>query len=684
LSQGSDGTGAHEHGDEGEVFFTPINIVGIILFVAGFVVEHFIDAEWWVSFAILLASYIIIGREVLAMAGRNLVSGKVFDENFLMCVASIGAFVIGEYPEAVAVMLFYMIGEYFQGKAVGQSRKSIRALMDIRPDTAWVVDEIAVSGAVTGYGEPTELRAEDVAIGRIIEIKPGGRVPLDATVVNGSGDIDMMALTGETLPVDVAPGDRLLAGAVNGSSLLRARVDKPFAESTASKIIELAQNASGRKAPAENFITKFARVYTPIVVCFAAALAVLPPLFGAGPWPDWIMRGLVFLVVSCPCALVISIPVSYFGGIGGASSRGILVKGGNYLDALGRVKTVVFDKTGTLTRGRFNVANISPANGFTAESVLSLAAAAEKASTHPIAVSIVEKYAEGKPSPSIPGTDGMIVEKYVDEKSSSPLPKVDDIIVEKVDEKSSSPLPKVDDIKEKAGYGVAAVVDGISVVCGSAKYMDEESVAYDSVDIPGTVVYVAAGGVYAGYILVVDEIKPDSAEAVKELKARGVGRTVMLTGDAKPVADAVGASLGIGEVYAGLLPQEKVELLERVMDDVAGGQGGAVAVVGDGINDAPLLARADVGIAMGGLGSDAAVEAADIVVMNDAPSRIAAAVDVARKTRRIVAQNITLALGVKGAVMILAAIGIANMWEAVFADVGVALLAVLNAIRASR
>jgi Cd2+/Zn2+-exporting ATPase len=635
---------AHEHGDEGEAFFTPVNIVGIILFVAGFAVEHFIDAAWWVSFALLLAAYVIIGREVLAMAGRNLVSGKVFDENFLMCVASIGAFVIGEYPEAVAVMLFYMIGEYFQGKAVGQSRKSIRALMDIRPDTAWVVDEIAAAAdSAARYSEPSEIRAEDVAVGRIIEIKPGGRVPLDAVVVNGSGDIDMMALTGETLPVDVEPGDRLLAGAVNGSSLLRARVDKPFAESTASKIIELAQNASGRKAPAENFITKFARVYTPIVVCFAAALAVLPPLFGAGPWPDWIMRGLVFLVVSCPCALVISIPVSYFGGIGGASSRGILVKGGNYLDALGRVKTVVFDKTGTLTKGRFKVAEIRAANGFPAELVLSYAAAAERASTHPIAVSIVEKYAGENPQ-----------------------------------------FPDADDVREKAGYGVAAVVDGRAVICGSAKYMDEESVTYDAVDVPGTVVHVAVDGVYAGYVLVVDEIKPDSAEAVKWLKARGIERTVMLTGDAEPVADAVGASLGIDEVYAGLLPQEKVELLERVMGDNAGGAGGAVAVVGDGINDAPMLARADVGIAMGGLGSDAAVEAADIVIMNDAPSRIAVAVDVARKTRRIVVQNIALALGVKGAVMILAAIGVANMWEAVFADVGVALLAVLNAIRASK
>ncbi|MDR1043488.1 MAG: cadmium-translocating P-type ATPase, partial [Clostridiales Family XIII bacterium] len=499
---------SHEHGDEGEAFFTPINIVGIILFAAGFAVEHFIDAAWWVSFALLLVAYVVIGREVLAMAGRNLISGKVFDENFLMCVASIGAFVIGEYPEAVAVMLFYMIGEYFQGKAVGKSRKSIRALMDIRPDTAWVVDEIAVAGGVARYGEPSEVRAEDVAVGRIIEIKPGGRVPLDAVVVSGSGDIDMMALTGETLPVDVAPGDRLLAGAVNGSSLLRARVDKPFAESTASKIIELAQNASGRKAPAENFITKFARVYTPIVVCFAAALAVFPPLFGAGPWPDWIMRGLVFLVVSCPCALVISIPVSYFGGIGGASSRGILVKGGNYLDALGRVKTVVFDKTGTLTKGRFKVAEVSPANGFTDGLTLSYAAAAEKASTHPIAVSIVERYAEGK-----------------------------------------SPLPDAEDITEKAGYGVAAVVDGKAVICGSAKYMGEEGVTYDAVDIPGTVVHVAVDGVYAGHILVADEIKPDSAEAVKGLKARGVERTVMLTGDAEPVAEAVGASLGIDEVY---------------------------------------------------------------------------------------------------------------------------------------
>ncbi|MDR2163781.1 MAG: cadmium-translocating P-type ATPase [Clostridiales Family XIII bacterium] len=628
----------HEHEDEGEAFFTPLNIVGIALFVIGFAAEHFIDTVWWVSLALLLAAYLIIGREVFVMAGRNIKRGQVFDENFLMCVASIGAFVIGEYPEAVAVMLFYMIGEYFQDKAVGRSRRSIRALMDIRPDTAWVLEE--QTGSRQRFGVATEMRAEDVGVGQIIEIKPGGRVPLDALVIDGAGDIDMMALTGETMPVDVTPGDHILAGAVNGGSLLRAKVEKSFSESTASKIIELAQNASGRKAPAENFITKFARVYTPIVVCFAAGLAVLPPLLGAGPWVDWIMRGLVFLVVSCPCALVISIPVSYFGGIGGASSRGILVKGGNYLDALGRVGTIVFDKTGTLTKGRFRVADIHAAEGFSEDDVLLYAAAAESASTHPIAISIEDRYAE-----------------------------------------ASAPLPDTENIMEKAGYGVAATVGGKVVICGSAKYMEAEGVAYDEADIPGTVVHVAVDGSYAGHIFVVDEIKPDSARAVSELKARGIARTVMLTGDSPRVADAVGASLGIDEVHAGLLPQDKVEILERVMAD---GASGSVAVVGDGINDAPMLARADVGIAMGGLGSDAAVEAADVVIMNDAPSRIAAAVDVARRTRRIVVQNIALALGVKGAVMLLAVIGIANMWEAVFADVGVALLAVLNAVRAGR
>jgi Cd2+/Zn2+-exporting ATPase len=439
--------------------------------------------------------------------------------------------------------------------------------------------------------------------------------------------------------VDVGLGDSILSGAVNGGSLLRARVNKPFAESTASKIIELAQNASGRKAPAENFITKFARVYTPIVVCLAAGLAVLPPLFGAGPWADWIMRGLVFLVVSCPCALVISIPVSYFGGIGGASARGILVKGGNYLDAIGRIETVVFDKTGTLTKGRFKVADIYASGGFSADEILSYAAAAESASTHPIAVSIEEKYAEK-------GTARRAAEH----------------------------------IREKAGYGVAALVDGKEVLCGSAKYMDVEGIAHANADAAGTVVHVAVDGTYAGYIFVVDEIKPDSAEAISGLKSRGIGRTIMLTGDSERVADAVGASLGVDEVHAELLPQDKVEILERVMSEA----GGVVAVVGDGINDAPMLARADVGIAMGGLGSDAAVEAADVVVMNDAPSKISAAVDVARKTRRIVFQNIALALGVKGAVMLFTVVGVANMWEAVFADVGVALLAVLNAIRASK
>ncbi|MDR1496782.1 MAG: HAD-IC family P-type ATPase, partial [Clostridiales Family XIII bacterium] len=459
--------GESDQGDEGEVFFTPVNIVGIALFVVGFAAEHFIDTAWWVSFVLLLMAYLIIGREVFVMAGRNIAHGKVFDENFLMCVASIGAFVIGEYPEAVAVMLFYMVGEYFQGKAVGRSRKSIRALMDIRPDAAWLVEErdVAADDETARYGAASEVRAEDVGVGQIIEVRPGGRVPLDAVVVSGAGDIDMMALTGETMPVDVAPGDRVLAGAINGGSLLRARVEKPFAESTASKIIELAQNASGRKAPAENFITKFARVYTPIVVFFAAGLAVLPPLFGAGAWTDWIMRGLVFLVVSCPCALVISIPVSYFGGIGGASSRGILVKGGNYIDALGKVSAVVFDKTGTLTKGSFQVADIRPAGGFSADDVLSYAAAAESASSHPIAVSVVEKYAA-----------------------------------------KGTPLPAVRNITEKTGYGVAADVDGREVVCGSAKYMDAEGVAHDEADIPGTVVHVAVDGVYAGYLFVVDEI----------------------------------------------------------------------------------------------------------------------------------------------------------------------------------
>ncbi|MDR3224685.1 MAG: heavy metal translocating P-type ATPase, partial [Clostridiales Family XIII bacterium] len=571
--------------------------------------------------------------------------------------------------------------------------------------------DAAEQGVVTGQanagqGVVSEVAAEDVAVGQIIEIRPGGRIPLDATIISGSGEIDMMALTGETLPVDVHPGSDILAGAVNGSALLRARVTKPFAESTASKIIELAQNASARKAPAENFITRFARVYTPIVVIIAACLAILPPLFGVGAWPDWIMRGLVFLVVSCPCALVISIPVSYFGGIGYASSQGILVKGGNYLDTLGRIRAVVFDKTGTLTKGKFKVTEMRPADGFSGRETLAYAAAAESASTHPIAVSILDEYR------NIQG---------------------------------GAPAP-VTDIVEKAGYGVSAVLNGETVLCGNAKLMEAEGVAYEVPDGTGTAVYIAAGGKYAGAIVVADEIKPDSAAAIAGLKARGIDRIVMLTGDAPDVAAAVGASLGIEEVHAGLLPQQKVEILEQIIegrsanpaaegnsseaapdgnkasagsvavagdciseaspgsvavagdriseasagsvavagDRISEASPGSVAVVGDGINDAPMLARADVGIAMGGLGSDAAVEAADVVIMNDAPSKVMTAVDVAHKTKRIVIQNIALALGIKGAVLLLAALGIANMWEAVFADVGVALLAVLNAMRAGK
>jgi Cd2+/Zn2+-exporting ATPase len=641
----------HDHGnifeegeDEGGAFFTPLNITGIILFAAGFATEHIFSVVWWLPLALLLAAYLIIGHKVLIYAGKNIARGKVFDENFLMCVASIGAFIIGEYPEAVAVMLFYMIGEHFQDKAVGRSRRSIRALMDIRPDTAFVIPSANLNGGeIPDAGAAVETAAEDVEVGSFIAIRPGGLVPLDSEVLYGEGDIDMKALTGETVPVDVGPGDAILSGAVNGRSLLVARVTKPFTESTASKIIDLAQSAAERKAPAENFISRFARVYTPIVVAAAAAIAVVPPLFGIGVWADWIMRGLVFLVVSCPCALVISIPVSYFGGIGGASSRGILVKGGNYLDALGRIEAVVFDKTGTLTEGKFKVQKVYSANGFSAEDILAYAAAAESASSHPIAQSIVER--------------------YVSEKGSAALRSRD-----------------IKEISEKSGYGVSAAVDGKRVICGNSSFMDSEGIAHESADMAGTVAHIAVDGSYAGYLLVADEIKPDSAEAISLLKERGITRTVMLTGDVPAVAEVVGADIGIGEIHAGLLPQQKVEIVEKVMSETKG----LVAVVGDGINDAPMLAIADVGVVMGGLGSDAAVEAADVVIMNDAPSKIVVATDVARRTKTVVAQNIALALGVKGAVMLLAAIGIANMWEAVFADVGVALLAVLNATRAGR
>jgi Cd2+/Zn2+-exporting ATPase len=596
--------------------------IGVVLFVVGMVFE----LHQWAELAIFLAAYLLIGGEVMLRALKNIAKGQIFDENFLMSVATIGAFAIGEYPEGVAVMLFYQVGEAFQNYAVGCSRKSITALMDIRPDFAnlKVGDEIK------------RVSPEEVSVGDFIVVKPGEKIPLDGVVADGRSALDTSALTGESLPRDVEPGAEVLSGSINKSGLLTIEVKKPFGESTVSKILDLVQNASGSKAPVENFITKFARYYTPVVVFAAVALAIVPPLAFGGVWSDWINRALVFLVVSCPCALVISIPLSFFGGIGGASRNGILVKGSNYLDALHDVDTVVFDKTGTLTKGVFAVTEIVPANGFTVDELLEIAAAAESGSNHPIAQSIIKAY--GKPT------------------------------------------TKADAYEEIAGHGVRVVINGKTVLAGNAKLMS--GIDFEKPDSVGTVVYLAVDGVFAGYIVIADEVKADSKKAISALKTLGIKRTAMLTGDAKAVGEKIGRELGLDTVCAELLPQNKVEQLEKLFETKPGK--GKLLFVGDGINDAPVLARADVGIAMGGVGSDAAIEAADVVLMTDEPSKIADAIKISKKTRTIVMQNIVFALAVKGVILILGAMGIATMWEAVFGDVGVALIAVLNAMRVMR
>jgi Cd2+/Zn2+-exporting ATPase len=599
---------------------------GAALFVAGMALE----LSQWAEFAIFLAAYLLIGGEVVLRALKNISKGQVFDENFLMSVATIGAFAIGEHPEGVAVMLFYQVGEAFQSYAVGRSRKSITALMDIRPDFANLKDG----------GEVRRVPPEDVNPGDLIIVRPGEKIPLDGVVAEGRSALDTSALTGEPLPRDVEPGADVLSGSINKNGLLTIEVSKPFGESTVSKILDLVQNASGAKAPVENFITKFARYYTPAVVFAAAALAVVPPIALGGGFVDWINRALVFLVVSCPCALVISIPLSFFGGIGGASRNGILVKGSNYLDALHNVDTVVFDKTGTLTKGVFSVTEIAPAGGVSRDALLELAACAESGSNHPIAASIQRAC----------GAAGL--------------------------------RERVAEYEELSGYGVRARVDGRMVLAGNGKLMDNEGIAFERADTVGTAVYLAVDGVFAGHIVIADEAKPDSREAIAELKALGVKKTAMLTGDSRAVGERIGRELGIDTVCAELLPQHKVEQLERLFEARSGK--GKLLFVGDGINDAPVLARADVGIAMGGVGSDAAIEAADVVLMTDEPSKIADAIRISKKTRVIVMQNIVFALAVKGVILVLGALGFATMWEAVFGDVGVAVIAILNAMRAMR
>lgn len=581
-----------------------------------------------ISLGVFLAAYAIIGGDVLLRAVRNILRGKVFDENFLMSIATIGAFIVGDYAEAVAVMLFYQVGELFQSHALDQSRKSIADLMDIRPDYANVQ-----------RGERLErVDPDEVRVGERIVIKPGERVPLDAVVLDGSTSVDTSALTGESLPRDVEEGDALLSGCININGLVTARVTKAYGESTVSKILDLVENASSKKSKSEHFITTFAQYYTPVVVIIAVLLALVPPLVLPGAsFGDWVYRGLIFLVISCPCALVISIPLSFFGGIGGASRRGILVKGGNYLEALAGTELVVFDKTGTLTKGVFVVQRIAP-SGITADALLEKAAYAERYSNHPISRSLQEAF--GRP--------------------------IDPA--------------RIRDVEETPGQGVIAQVDGATIAAGNARLMRRVGIdVTEATDEIGTVVHVAEGGVYIGYILIADEVKEDAARAIRALKEAGIRRTVMLTGDRKQIGEHVASALGIDEVYAELLPADKVAKLEALFSEKS--PRGKLAFVGDGINDAPVLARADIGIAMGALGSDAAIEAADIVIMTDEPSKIVTAIRVSKKTLRIVTQNIVLALLVKGVVLLLGALGIATMWAAIFADVGVAILAILNAIR---
>ena len=591
-----------------------------------------------------LAPYAVIGWDVLYRAVRNIKNGQVFDENFLMALATVGAFATAEYAEAVFVMLFYQIGELFQDYAVGKSRQSIASLMDIRPDVANLEGE---------NGEIEEVDPEDVAVGSVIVVKPGERVPLDGIVVEGSSALDTAALTGESVPRDVVSGDAVISGCVNQSGVLRVKVTKPCEESTVSKILDLVENASEKKSTSENFITRFARYYTPCVVLAATALFLLPtialalipaasqPGFLAGTvWTEWLHRALIFLVISCPCALVISVPLSFFGGIGGASKCGILVKGSNYLEALAKTETVVFDKTGTLTKGTFTVTAIHPETGFTEEQLLEYAALAEHWSDHPISLSL------------------------------------------KAACQSGLDAGRVADVEEIAGHGVCAKVDGKTVCVGNSRLMERQNVNWLPCELPGTIVHVTVDGFYAGHIVISDLPKEDAKAAIADLKASGVKKTVMLTGDAEAVAKSVAAELGVDEYHAELLPADKVELTERLLAGKS--QGAKLAFVGDGINDAPVLTRADIGIAMGALGSDAAIEAADIVLMDDKPSKIATAMRISRKTLRIVNQNIWFALGVKLAVLLLGAFGMATMWEAVFADVGVAFIAILNATRCLR
>lgn len=602
-------------------------LLRIIISAVLLICVYFIPLEGYLKLLLFLVPYAVIGWDILWRAVRNIAHGQIFDENFLMAVATVGAFCIGEYPEAVFVMLFYQVGELFQSYAVGKSRKSIASLMDIRPDYANIEEN----------GELKQVAPEEIKIGDTIIVKAGEKIPLDGIVTEGTSMVNTSALTGESVPRKVTVNDDVISGCINVEGVLKVQVTKEFGESTVAKILELVENSASKKAKAENFITKFAKYYTPCVVIGAVLLAIIPPLLFSGVWSEWINRALIFLVISCPCALVISVPMSFFGGIGGASKCGILVKGGNYLEVLAKTEIVVFDKTGTLTKGVFNVTAVHPDN-CTESQLIEYAAMSENYSNHPIARSIKEAYG-----------------KDIDQS-------------------------RIKDTHEISGKGINAIIDGKNISVGNDKLMESLGIKWHPCHKIGTTVHIAVNNVYAGHIVISDEVKKDSQQAIKSLKAEGVKKTVMLTGDSKPVGKAVGESLGLDEIHTELMPADKVDCVEKLLDEKS--EKSALAFVGDGINDAPVLSRADIGIAMGAMGSDAAIEAADIVLMDDKPSKISVALRIAKGTLRIVKQNIVFALGVKAVILVMGALGIANMWLAVFADVGVAVIAIINAMRA--
>ena len=602
-------------------------IISLILFLIALIINFNNEL---VNNIIFLVAYIIVGFEILRKAIRNITRGKIFDENFLMSVATIGAFGIGEFPEAVAVMLFYQIGELFQSYAVDKSRKSISNLMDIRPDFAYVERD----------GEIKKVDPDEVKIGEIIVVKPGEKIPLDGTVIEGDSSIDTKALTGESLPQDVFEGSQVISGCINLTGFIKIKVSKEYGESTVSKILDLVENASSKKSQSENFITKFAKYYTPIVVIIAVFLAIIPPLLiDNATFSDWIYRALSFLVVSCPCALVISIPLSFFGGIGGASKMGILIKGSNYLEQLANTEIIVFDKTGTLTEGVFEVQKVK-AIDISEDELLKITAYAENYSNHPISLSVRKAYG-----------------KEIDEK-------------------------QIQDIDELSGRGIVSKIENKEILVGNEKLMNDKKIKFDKCKDIGTVLYIAINGKFAGYIVISDKIKKDSKKAIEDLKKNNIKETIMLTGDRKAVGESVAKELGIDKVYTELLPNDKVEKVENLLEETS--EKGKLAFVGDGINDAPVLAISDIGIAMGGLGSDAAIEAADIVLMTDEPSKIVSAINLSKRTMKIVKENIIFAIFIKILVLILSAVGLSTMWWAVFADVGVSIIAILNALRVLR